>query len=228
MTAGFHSHYYDHSKIAQDVAAGRHRSLIGGLWDEIGALQFKFLQAQGLTPQSKLLDIGCGSLRLGVRAVAYLEPGNYWGTDLNESLLAAGYQNEIIPAGLAHKLPRDNLVLDGDFVFSGVPHNFDFAIAQSVFTHLPLNHMRLCLANLGEHIDGPCTFFMTVFVAPDEKLSKQFVQLPGGTTTYPHRDPYHYSPADLRHVIAGLPWTVDYIGDWKHPRNQKIAAFRKA
>ncbi len=38
---------------------------VGGLWDEIGQLQFDFLRAKGLLPRHKLLDFGCGSLRGG-------------------------------------------------------------------------------------------------------------------------------------------------------------------
>jgi cyclopropane fatty-acyl-phospholipid synthase-like methyltransferase len=219
------SDFYRQQRIAEQASTGAHRELIGGLWDEIGALQLDYLKANGLTPRSKLLDIGCGSLRLGVRAVGYLEAGNYWGTDLNQSLLDAGYDKEIVPAGLEPKLSRDHLIVDSDFSFAGVPREVDVAIAQSVFTHLPFNHLRLCLANLAGHVSGPCTLFATVFIAPDDALSKPFDQ--GGVQTYPHRDPYHYSLADLRHAAAGLPWDVDYIGHWGHPRHQKMVAFRK-
>jgi hypothetical protein len=130
------------ARLAKRVPNGEHRALIGGMWDEIGALQLDFLRARGLRPDSRLPDIGCGSLRLGVRATDYLETGNYWGTDINESLLTAGYEREIVPSGLAHKLPRDHLIVDGDFTFAHLPRDFDFVIAQSVFTHLPLNHLR--------------------------------------------------------------------------------------
>ena len=33
--------------------------------------------------------------------------------------------------------------------------------AQSVFTHLPLNHLRLCLANLARRLVTPCRFYFT-------------------------------------------------------------------
>jgi cyclopropane fatty-acyl-phospholipid synthase-like methyltransferase len=220
--------YYDPNRIAAKVSAGAHREAIGGMWDEIGALQLDFLRANGLRPQSRLLDIGCGSLRLGVRAVEYLEAGNYWGTDLNESLLNAGWEKEIVPAGLAHKLPRGNLVVDADFTFAGVPRAFDFAMAQSVFTHLPLNHMRLCLINLAAHIEGACTFFATAFIAPEGALANPCRHQPGNITTHPHRDPYHYAVADLAYAASGTSWQVEFLGDWAHPRNQKIARFRKA
>ena len=47
-----------------------HREQVGGLWDEIGALQIDFLRAQGLRPGDTLLDVGCGCLRGGVHFVA--------------------------------------------------------------------------------------------------------------------------------------------------------------
>ena len=50
-----------------------HREAVGGLWDEMGRLQFDFLVAQGLQPHHKMLDIGCGSMRGGRHFVNHLE-----------------------------------------------------------------------------------------------------------------------------------------------------------
>ena len=63
------------------LADGRHRDIVGGRWDETGRLQIALLTARGLQPHHHLLDIGAGSLRLGCKAVPYLDPGHYWGTD---------------------------------------------------------------------------------------------------------------------------------------------------
>lgn len=222
-----HSVYYDPEEVARSVARNEHREIIGGFWDEIGTLQIEFLKAEGLLPGHKLLDIGCGSFRLGVHAAAYLDPGNYWGTDINEPLLTAGYDREIAPAGLDARLPRSNLVTDGEFQFSGVPHAFDYAIAQSVFTHLPLNHLRLCLTNLAAHLSGSCLFYATFFIVPDDRAHGPVTHPPGGVTSHPHKDPFHQTLADLRHAAAGLPWDIEPIGDWKHPRGQQMVCFRK-
>ena len=222
------THYYEAEDIAAAVARGEHRELIGGLWDEIGALQLEFLKTNGLLPQSRLLDIGCGSLRLGIRAVEFLRAKNYWGTDLNQALLDAGYNKEIVPAGLAEKLPRSHLVVDEDFAFSDIPHEIDFAVAQSVFTHLPLNHMRLCLANLGRHITSPCTFFFTIFTPPAAgAVTESHLHPKGGVVTHPHRDPYHYSIADLFYAAAKTPWSIEYVGEWNHPRDQMMVKASK-
>lgn len=222
------SNYYNQAAMAAAVDRGEHRNIIGGMWEEIGELQMRFLVAAGLEPSNRLLDIGCGSLRLGVRAVEYLAPGNYWGTDLNAALLDAGYEKEIVPAGLADKLPRAQLLTDAEFRFTGVPTTIDFAIATSVFTHLPLNHMRLCLVNLAQHVTSPCTFYFTIFTVPEGvSLTQSHKQAKAGIVTHSHRDPFHYSIADVHHAAAETPWSIEYIGDWDHPRNQMIVKAQK-
>ena len=196
------SDYYDDNFVAAAIGRGEHREVIGGMWDEIGELQIHYLKSLGLKPEDRLLDIGCGSLRLGVRAVEFLDSGNYWGTDLSGELLNAGYEKEIVPVGLTAKLPRSHLIVDDGFNFPGVPRDIDFAIAQSVFTHLPLNHMRVCLARLGRHVTSACTFLFTIFVPPDGLSVMDSHRQPiGGVVTHPDRDPFHYSTADLNFVV---------------------------
>ena len=50
--------YDDLQRLATDVAQGRHREVIGGMWDAVGALQLDFMKGQGLAPQHRLLDVG--------------------------------------------------------------------------------------------------------------------------------------------------------------------------
>ncbi len=59
------------------IAKAGHRFYVGGHWEEIGKLQFDFLRSKGLKPESYLLDIACGSLRLGVKAIPFLEREHY-------------------------------------------------------------------------------------------------------------------------------------------------------
>jgi hypothetical protein len=151
----------------------------------------------------------------------------YWGTDLNESLLTAGYDREISASGLSGKLPRQQLVTDGEFAFGGIPARIDYAIAQSVFTHLPLNHLRLCLVNLAAHVDGPCRFYATFFIVPEASECRAHSHDRGGIISFPHRDPFHYTLPALSWATRGLPWDMEFIGDWDHPRNQKMVRFQK-
>ena len=89
---------------AEALRKGRHRDIVGGRWDETGRIQLKILEEHGLQPHHHLLDIGCGSLRLGCKAVPYLDPGHYWGTDLS-ALMQRGRQTELAdPARLSRAI----------------------------------------------------------------------------------------------------------------------------
>jgi hypothetical protein len=221
------SQYYDEAAIRAQVARGDHRSVVGGLWQEIGQLQFDFLKGRGLQPAHRLLDIGCGCLRGGVHFVRYLDSGNYFGTDLSQALLDAGLE-EIAANGLVEKLPRGNLVLDAEFSFAGLPPQFEFAIAVSVFTHLPLNLIRVCLERLAPELVNGGLFYATFFeIADDFPTWRTAEHRPGGVVTTGAGDPYHYRLADFLYVAKGLPWQVRPIGDFGHPRGQRMLEFEK-
>ncbi|WP_119461616.1 class I SAM-dependent methyltransferase [Rhodospirillaceae bacterium SYSU D60014] len=223
------SPYYETEAIEQRVREGRHRDAIGGMWEEIGQLQVDFLCRNGLRPGHRLLDIGCGSLRAGVRLVAYLEPDHYWGTDLNSSLLDAGYNIEIQALGLTNRLSRSHLVCDTDFSFPDIRGPFDYVLAQSVFTHLPFNHFRRCLARLRPITISEGRLFATFFICPnDQPIDQPFTHQPGARQTTDIADPFHYRAADLAYGASETGWNLVSLGDWNHPRGQKIAIFSPA
>jgi cyclopropane fatty-acyl-phospholipid synthase-like methyltransferase len=219
------SSYYDLDELRRAVEEGRHRDVIGGLWDEIGARQMEFLIAQGLKRSDRLLDIGCGSLRLGSRAIRWLEPLCYFGTDISSDLIEAGRAEELDDA-LRTKAPRSQFSVNEDFDFSFLQQPVDVAIAQSVFTHLPLNHLRRCLTKLADHIVQGGRFYMTYFECPDDHdLSEPMIHTPGGIVTHDHKDPYHCRRSDLAWAADAAVWRVEVIGAWDHPRDQRMAAF---
>jgi SAM-dependent methyltransferase len=219
------SDYYDFEHIARAVADGRHRDVVGGLWGEIGRLQFEFLVSQGLLPDHRLVDVGCGCLRGGIHLVRYLEPGNYFGIDINQPLLDAGYDFEL-SQGLRKRLPRAQLRCDGEFDFSPFHASFDFAIAQSLFTHLPADLFRLCLERLARSIAPGGRFYASFYIAPDaHALGVQFCH-PGGWITADHCEPYHYRLSDIVRLCASLPWHPSLIGEWAHPRGLQMVLFQ--
>lgn len=221
------SRYYDLAQIARDVAQEQHCETIGGQWERMGPLQFEFMRAQGLAPSSRLLDIGCGSLRGGVHFAAYLDAGNYFGTDINQSLLDAGYDIELRDAGVQAKVPRANLVCDGEFRFPGLAGPFDFALAQSVFTHLPAAYLRTCLTNLAPPMRAGGRLFATCFLVPDEHPRGDDFIHPKGVQTHEYADAYHYRRATIRECCDGLPWSAEIIGEWGHPRDQQMVRFER-
>ncbi len=216
---------YGYTLTDEEMEQGRHRQLVGGQWEEIGKLQFDFLVEQGLQPHHRLLDVGCGAMRGGIHFAAYLEPQRYFGIDVNEDLLEAARRVEIPTAGLTEKVPPDHLRASTRFeVPFGVA--FDYAIAVSVFTHLPLNHVRLCLHQVAQAMGPGGRFFATYFPVPEDSpydvLQKQVI-----VTTQAERDPFHYRVSELAWAASVADWEFHNVGDWGHPRGQHMAEFRR-
>jgi hypothetical protein len=68
------SRVQDHEQNAQ-MESLDHRAYVGGLWEEIGRLQFEFLLRQSLAPSDCFLDIAGGSLRGGVHSINFSQTG---------------------------------------------------------------------------------------------------------------------------------------------------------
>ena len=143
-----------------------HRKAVGGLWDTVGTLQFELLVREGLQPQDRLLDIGCGSLRGGVHFIRYLDTGHYAGVDKSAERLAAGRDVELEAAGLAHKEPV--LEVLEDFEFERLGQTFDYAVALSLFTHLPLELVERCLVRVDPVLASGGRLFATFLEVADD------------------------------------------------------------
>lgn len=55
---------YGQQLTDEEILNKKYRDFVGGLWEEIGVLQFEFLKQQGLLQRHNLIDIGCGALRV--------------------------------------------------------------------------------------------------------------------------------------------------------------------
>jgi len=217
--------YYDKKRVAEKIRNNQHRSLVGGLWHELGSLQIQYLKNQGLSPDTRLLDVGCGCFRAGVHAIGFLEPGNYYGIDISQDLMQAGYEKELRTAGLATRMPVSNMAVTNDFNMKSFGVDFDYFIAQSLFTHLPLNHLMLCLERAKAVAQAHAKFFATFFICGQPDQWPSAVKHKSGVTTYPDRDPYHYCHEHIAFAADRASWTLEFIEDWDHPRGQSIAGF---
>ena len=213
---------YGRELTQEDIERNAHRSFVGGLWEELGKLQFEFLKEQGLHPFHKLADIGCGCLRGGIHFIRYLDQGNYYGLDLNRSLIEAGI-HEITKESLESKYP--NLLLDDRFRLDKFGETFDFMISISLFTHLPMNIIIRCLSEARKRLKPDGAYFSTFFEAPTPAYLHSLTHQPGGIITNYDSDPFHYSFEELSWMAAVSGLEAHLIGDWHHPRNQKMASF---
>lgn len=217
--------YLDTEAVGRGVAAGEHRKIVGGLWNEVGRLQFDFLRGKGLVPSCRLLDIGCGSLRGGIWFADYLDARHYFGTDINQSLLDAGYDIELTARSLQSKVPRNNLVCNGTFDFARFCEKFDFALAQSLFTHLPAAELRSCLERLAPKMNAGGRFFSTFFLVPEFHTIEMPFDHPHGVRSFGNQNPFNYRRSQILDCCSNLPWSANFIGDWNHPRDQQMVEF---
>ncbi len=196
-----------------------------GHWDYLGKLQLDYLVERGLKPEHHLLDVGCGPLRAGVHFIAYLEPGHYSGVDKRGDVLETARMVELPRYGVEDKEPQ--LLATDHFEFGKLGRKFDYAIAQSVFTHLPLNSIIRCLVEIGRVLNPGGKFYATIYENPHGKLYLDDIkQNETGTSHYDY-DLYHYDLDALRYACEGTGLSFAYEGEFEHPNNQKMVVFTK-
>ncbi len=106
--------------------------------------------------------------------------------------------------------------------------SFDVALAQSVFTHLPPEDVGRCLSALADVVRPGGRFFATFFEAPEGPRRAHLRHQPGDIVTHADRDPFHYRFSELARLAEGLSWRARYVGEWDHPRAQRMTCFERA
>jgi SAM-dependent methyltransferase len=201
----------------------------GSVWDEVGALQLQFLRGEGLRPHHRLLDVGCGAGRAGWRFANYLNHGNYYDVDKRENRIRAAREQVFPDNGLDPDTATFALRGDFDFSVFDAHGEFEYAIAQSAFTHVDYNTIVRCLVEMEDTLAPDGAFYATIFAA-DEPFQIDPCQQPtknsGTKTTYFDQNNYHYHPSDFEALCSRLDdLSVEFIGDWGHPRNQQMLKF---
>jgi len=191
-----------------------HRHYIGGLWEQIGQLQFQFLLNRGLKASDYLLDIGCGSLRLGVKAIPYLDYGHYFGIDKEMGLISSGLRKEMSLELIRQKRPT--FLISSGFEFEKLDRRPDFAIAHSLFTHLPQDQITLCFVKLRPILKDDGVFYASFHVSARVPA---ILKANGAHFSYTRKQICDFGTKN--------GFTARYIGGWNHPRRQVMAEYRK-
>jgi len=141
--------------LGVDLPAGadHYRAFVGPPfnYDINAALQFQFLVDLGLREYHRVLEVGCGSLRLGRLLMIYLLPERYYGVEPNVKILRDGLKNNFgSEDGDVVKLKRPKFAhsTDFDFVFIGKP--VDFIMAQSIASHTGVAETRSLMKSIAE------------------------------------------------------------------------------
>jgi SAM-dependent methyltransferase len=158
MSSGDHDQHraLSFEAAALPPGAAHYRAYVGppAQYDFMGATQFRLLTSLGLREHHRLLDFGCGSLRAGRLLIPYLLPGRYHGVEPNRWLIEDAIARELGRDLIEVKKPKFRHEDDFSAAHFGV--QFDFILAQSVFSHAgrdivakALASFRDCLAEGG-------------------------------------------------------------------------------
>ncbi len=193
-----------------------HRAYIGspGEYDLFSAMVFNLLTCLGLRQHHRLLDIGCGSLRIGRLLIPYLNVGNYYGIEPNQWLVDEGIKNEIGQDLIQIKKPVFSFNTTADEFEQ--PLNLDFAVAQSIFSHCGRDLLQGWLAQIAYHLKEDGALLATFLI--DEQ------DYEGNGWIYPGC--VKYTPETMTAMAAEVGLGFDIL-DWAHPR-QTWAMFSKA
>src|SRR3972149_3472601 len=114
-------------------------------YDLVAASTFNLLTTLGLRQHHTVLDIGCGSLRIGRLLIPYLNVGQYVGIEPYKWLVDDGIAKEVGQDQINIKQPRF-YIAEGA---RGLPESpFDFALAQSIFSHTGPDLLDVWLGDL--------------------------------------------------------------------------------
>lgn len=206
-----HIAYY--RAVMQDTTAAGQATAVGNSdrkeWRKAGRIQFNYLRKHGLEPDWRMLEIGCGNLRAGWRFIEYLEPGNYYGIDISENVLAAARET-LQREGVEDRRPQ--LMIVSDMKFAELPaHHFDVVHAHSVFSHSPLPVIEEAFRHL-PRILRPAGFFDFTFNRTSDR-ERNFL----------HED-FYYRTATLIELANRCGLDAQLMKDWEvlEYRQQKI------
>jgi SAM-dependent methyltransferase len=174
-------------------------------YDFMGATQFRLLCSLGLRSEDFLLDFGCGSLRAGRLFIAYLDEGRYCGVEPNRWLIQEAVEQQVGQDLIRIKKPRFDH--NEDFSVKGFGLQFDFILAQSIFSHTASDLLKVALENFCESLKTDGVIAATFVEGPKDYQGKGWV--------YP--DCVTYRPSTLQRLVeeAGL---FQVRIPWYHPR----------
>lgn len=213
----------DYPGWARDSVAGKDWRE-GDTWERKGAYQLAFMKRQGLLPNHRMIDVGCGVLRGGVQFIRYLDEKKYFGFDKEEEFIRIAKQEEVPAAGLFDKKPR--LLAAENFNFGQFGVTFDMGFCMSVFTHVVPDLIALCLRNVRKTFVPGGRFYATFNTSPEGQIDLS-------TLLETHKGMVHiswrknerlrtkYPPSLLVDLAQKEGLEANHIGPWDEPHSRQ-------
>jgi SAM-dependent methyltransferase len=145
-------------------------------WDAGANAFYRYQRTFPILRRSRVVDYGCGSLRVGGHFIRYLDPGHYFGLDVGMGFIDMG-KALVGDALLAQKTPRFASI-DEDSMREAVAFDADIVCSNAVSYHVHPDEAPLYFANLARLAHKPgATLFFDVSVS-DEPIDKLQLSMP--------------------------------------------------
>jgi ABC-type polysaccharide/polyol phosphate transport system ATPase subunit len=158
-----------------------------------GAWIFDLLEREGLRQSDRVLHLGHASAAIVERWRSFLEQHHYTRLANDASLFGLG----------------------------STTGAFDVAVADSVFPFRPFNAVARYIASIVRRLEPSGRLYATWFENPDPANFEPIVH-PGGITTFPDCEPYHYPFALIANICEAVGATVERFPSTGHPRGESL------
>jgi hypothetical protein len=149
---------YNALKHHRDISAGAiHYSLGSNLRDDsLKAGEKKaqyYFKAMSLKSSSRVIEYGCGSLRIGGYFIRFLEPGGYYGLDVISGFYEIGTQ--VLGERLLREKQPQLAVINDDSIADAERFEADHVFSTAVCIHVHPDETRAYFGNLERLVAKP-------------------------------------------------------------------------
>jgi hypothetical protein len=140
-------------RVLENIKTGLPHATLGNnlkkhkdIW-EAGKRDFdKFVKIYAIKPEDRVVDYGCGSLRVGCHLINYLMPGGYFGLDVHTGFIEYG-KEAIDPALLDGKKPQFGAI-SPETVASAAAFGARIVFSSAVSHHVHPDDVEAYFGNL--------------------------------------------------------------------------------
>jgi len=178
------------------------QNLSGSAFATSGQKTFPSLARRyGVAPDDTCVDYGCGTLRVGVHAIRYLNPSRYWGMDISTFFLAQGL--ELIGSELALKKLPNLRVISPATIAEAAAAKPKFLFSVNVLLHIHPSEISEFVANI-------------LSIIRCNGLAVVAGQWTEGRTIQVARQSWIHSEADLRKAVQSAGGHAIFVSKSSH------------
>ena len=196
-----------------------------GNFTEIGNLfKDEFVEHNILSPESNVLDVGCGIGRSAIPLTGYLKSGRYEGFDIIKTginwcnkHIASRFPNfRFTLVDLSNDLYKNSGGLAQNFTFPYPDNSFDLVIVLSVFTHMVEEEVERYFSEISRVLKTGGHCYSTFFILNESSVSAMKSNSNAFDFKY---DKGNYSLIDEEVRSANVAFNEDYLVNSLVPKN---------